>query len=306
MRRIIDGGVPVLPASVARLLPEALLAEIPRRAQGAVNELHLRADGYAWLTCGKENLSLTTALSRAQIEEILLAVCGGSLYAHADTLREGFVTLADGVRVGVVGRAVCEGGKTIGVRDVNALCFRIPTDTWMDPSPLIDLLDGFSYTRGLLLFSPPGGGKTTALRSLARALGSGAHPLRVAVVDTRCELAPSVSAKGLCTDVLLGYPRREGIEIAVRSMGAQIVICDEICGVDDAKIILELQGGGVPLIATAHGADLDGLLSRADLSLLHAAGTFGAYVDVNWRREEVFRATLRDKMEAVSHERMDL
>lgn len=306
MQRIIDGGVPVLPASVARLLPEPLLVEIPMRAQGAVNELHLRADGYAWLTCGRTNVPLATTLSQAQIEEIFLTVCGGSLYAHADTVKEGFVSLADGVRVGVVGRAVREGEKTVAIRDVSALCFRIPTDRWIDPAPLVALLDSFSYTKGLLLFSPPGGGKTTALRSLVRALGSGTHPLRVAVVDTRCELAPSVSAKGLCADVLLGYPRREGIEIAVRSMGAQIVVCDEICGVDDAKIILELQGGGVPLIATAHGADLSGLLSRADLSLLHAAGTFGAYVDVNWRRKDIFRATLRDRMEALTHERMDL
>ena len=298
MRRIIDGGVPVLPASVARLLPEGLLEEIPQRARGAVNELHLRAEGNGWLTCGGENIPLDTVLSREQIAEIFLAVCGGSLYAHADTVKEGFVTLADGVRVGVVGRAVCEGERTIGVRDVCALCFRIPTSAWIDPSPLIELLENFSYTQGLLLFSPPGGGKTTALRALIRALGSGAHPRRVAVVDTRCELAPALSAKGLCVDILSGYPRRDGIEIAVRSMGAQVVVCDEICGEDDAKTILSLQGGGVPLIATAHAARLSGLLARTDLALLHRAGTFGAYVDVNWRRDEVFRTTLRDAMEA--------
>ena len=298
MRRIIDGGVPVLPASVARLLPEGLLEEIPRRARGAVNELHLRAEGNGWLTCGGENIPLDTVLSREQIAEIFLAVCGGSLYAHADTVKEGFVTLADGVRVGVVGRAVCEGERTVGVRDVCALCFRIPTSAWIDPSPLIDLLENFSYTQGLLLFSPPGGGKTTALRALIRALGSGAHPRRVAVVDTRCELAPALSAKGLCVDILSGYPRRDGIEIAVRSMGAQVVVCDEICGEDDAKTILALQGGGVPLIATAHAARLSGLLARTDLALLHRAATFGAYVDVNWRRDEVFRTTLRDAMEA--------
>ena len=297
VRRIIDGGVPLLPASVARLLPESLLTEIPLRARGAVNELHLRADSNAWLTCGKENVSLATVFSRRQIEDVFLAVCGGSLYAHADTVREGFVSLGDGVRVGIAGRAVREGERTVGIRDVSALCFRIPTNAWVDPAPLLALLERFSYVRGLLLFSPPGGGKTTALRSLVRALGSGEHPRRVAVVDTRCELAPFLSSRGLCVDILSGYPRREGIEIAVRSMGAQVVVCDEICGADDAKTILELHGGGVPLIATAHAADRERLLSRADLALLHRAGTFGAYVDVNWRRETVFHVTLWDKIE---------
>lgn len=297
MRQIIDGGTPPIPTSVERLLPEALRAEIPARARGAVNELHLRAGGRAWLTCGRENIILDTTLSAEALADLVLAACNGSLYAHADTVRDGFLTLSDGVRVGVVGRAVLEGGRTVNVRDVSALCFRIPTHAWVDPAPLLAILQSFSYTRGLLLFSPPGGGKTTALRSLVRALGSGASPLRVAVVDTRCELAPALAAKGLCVDVLSGYPRRQGIEIAARSMGAQIIVCDELCGIDEARTVLELQGGGVPLVATAHAADVAGLLSRSDMALLHGAGTFGAYVNVDWRREEIFRATLREEVD---------
>ena len=297
MRQIIDGGTPPIPTSVERLLPEALRAEIPARARGAVNELHLRAGGRAWLTCGRENIILDTTLSAEQLADLVLAACNGSLYAHADTVRDGFLTLSDGVRVGIVGRAVLEGGRTVNVRDVSALCFRIPTHAWVDPAPLLALLQSFSYTRGLLLFSPPGGGKTTALRSLVRALGSGASPLRVAVVDTRCELAPALAAKGLCVDVLSGYPRRQGIEIAARSMGAQIIVCVELCGIDEARTVLELQGGGVPLVATAHAADVRGLLSRSDMALLHGAGTFGAYVNVDWRREEIFRAVLREEVD---------
>ena len=297
MRQIIDGGTPPIPTSVERLLPEALRAEIPARARGAVNELHLRAGGRAWLTCGRENIILDTTLSAEALADLVLAACNGSLYAHADTVRDGFLTLSDGVRVGIVGRAVLEGGRTVNVRDVSALCFRIPTHAWVDPAPLLALLQSFSYTRGLLLFSPPGGGKTTALRSLVRALGSGASPLRVAVVDTRCELAPALAAKGLCVDVLSGYPRRQGIEIAARSMGAQIIVCDELCGIDEARTVLELQGGGVPLVATAHAADVRGLLSRSDMALLHGAGTFGAYVHVDWRREEIFRAVLREEVD---------
>ena len=204
MQRIIDGGVPLLPVSVARLLPALLMDEIPTKARGAVNELHLRAGGCAWLTCGRENIPLDATLSAEQIAEILLAACGGSLYAHADTIKDGFLTLADGVRVGVVGQAVLEAGRTVTVRDVSALCFRLPAHAWIDPAPLITLLQSFSFTRGLLLFSPPGGGKTTVLRSLIRALGSGDSPVRVAVVDTRRELAPALSARGLCVDILSG------------------------------------------------------------------------------------------------------
>lgn len=300
MQRIIDGGAPLLPASVARLLPAEMLSAIEKKALGAVNEVHLRAGGQAWLTCGKENIPLDTVFTEERLSDLLLAACNGSFYAHADTIKDGFLTLSDGVRIGVVGRAVLEAGKTVNVRDISAICFRIPSNVWVDPWVLIELLRNFAYTKGLLLFSPPGGGKTTALRSLIRALGSGKEPMRVAVVDTRCELAPALSAKGLCVDVLSGYPRRQGIEIAARSMGAQVIVCDEICGIDEARTVLELQGGGVPLVATAHAADVEGLLSRTDIALLHQAGTFGAYVHVDWRREDIFRVVLRDQADGAS------
>lgn len=293
-RTILENGVPLLPASVARLLPSSVLDAIGKRAVGAVEEVCLRAGRQAWLSCGGRNIPLDAAVSGDTLADILLAACGGSLYAHAETVREGFVTLPDGVRVGVAGQAVVEGGRIVNVRNVHSLCFRIPTNVWVDPSLLVSLLHSFSLTRGLLLFSPPGGGKTTALRSLVRALGSGEAPLRVAVVDTRYELAPSLSAKGLCVDILSGYPRRQGIEIAARSLGAQVIVCDEICGMEEARTVMELQGAGVPLVATAHAADVAGLLSRPDLALLHGAGTFGAYVRVDRHSEEIFRVVRRD------------
>ena len=263
-----------------------------------MEEIRLRADGRVFLVTGGETVALDATVTADTLSEVFVAVCDGSLYAYADTVREGYVTLRDGVRVGVAGRAVVEGGRTVSVRDVHSLCFRIPNGVWVDPTPLVALLKAFSFSVGLLLYSPPGGGKTTALRSLVRALGSGDRPRRVAVVDTRCEMAPFLKARGLCVDLLTGYPRRQGIEIAVRSLGAEVVVCDELCGVEEAQAVTELQGGGVALIATAHAATLSGLLSRADVSLLHGAGTFGAYVRVDRRREPIFSAILRSEVGA--------
>ena len=281
--RIIGGGAPLLPCSVARILPpsvlEALAARIPE--QGMVEELFLRAGKRAFAVCGGANLPLDAVVPDKTLGEILLAACGGSLYAHAHTVRQGFVTMSDGVRVGVVGRAVTEGGRITAISDVTTLCFRIPRSVWVDPAVPISVLRSCSFTKGILLFSPPGGGKTTALRSIVRALAAGESPLRVAVVDTRNELAPFLTSSELSVDLLSGYPRREGIEIAARTLDAQVIVCDEICGMEEAEAVAELQGGGAVLVATAHGADLAGLLSRRDVALLHRVGTFGAYLRVD-------------------------
>lgn len=299
-RTILGGGAPLLPSSVARILPAPLRDTIEREARGAVEEIRLRAGGLVFLTSGGETRALGATVSADLLTKIFTAVCGGSLYAHADTIKDGYVTLSDGVRVGVAGRAVVEHGRTVAVREVHSLCFRIPRDVWVNPAPLVALLRSFSFSHGLLLYAPPGGGKTTALRALVRALGTGETPRRVVVVDTRCEMTPFLRASGLCVDLLCGYPRRQGIEIAVRSLGAEVVVCDELCGVEEAQALTELQSGGVALVASAHAATLSGLLSRADVALLHKAATFGAYVRVDRRANQPFSATLRTQTEGAS------
>ena len=292
-RTILGGGMPLLPASVVRLLPDEVRGAVVRGARGAVEEIRLRADGRVFLTADGETVALDTIVSADALQRIFVAVCDGSLYAHADTIKDGYVTLRDGVRVGVAGRAVVENGRTVAVREVHSLCFRMPRDVWIDPAPLVALLSAFSFSRGLLLYAPPGGGKTTILRALVRTLGAGEAPRRVVVVDTRCEMAPFLKASGLCVDLLCGYPRRQGIEIAVRSLGAEVVVCDELCGVEEARAVTELQSGGVSLVATAHASTLAGLLSRADMALLHGSGTFGAYVRVDRTARELFSAITR-------------
>ena len=123
-------------------------------------------------------------------------------------------------------------------------------------------------------------GKTTLLRGCVNILSSGASPLRTVVVDTRGELDFAQEGDELCLDVLSGYPRRAGIEIATRSMNAQLIVCDEIGDYEEAMALVSSHNCGVPLIASAHAGSLSELLSRTGIRLLHEAGIFGAYVGI--------------------------
>ena len=280
-----------MPWAVERLLPSALAAEISRRADGLVEELRLKCGRRCWMVCGGENVMLDTVMTEGQINDALTRICGGSAYAFADGIRQGFLPYEGGVRVGIVGRACSENGKTVSVRDVSTLCLRIPTPVQVDVGELLALLRGFDRVWGLLLYAPPGGGKTTALRALARGLASGERPRRVVVVDTRGELSAGLSGRNLCIDILRGYPRREGMEIAARFLGAETVICDEIFGAEEAEAVIGLISGGVPVIASAHGAELGGLLASSDMRALHRAMAFGAYVRVDRTAARLFSAT---------------
>ncbi len=294
MKNIFSDGRPPLPSHVVALLPEALVREIGEQAPAPVEELRLMAERRAVMVCGGRNLPLSTTLSRGAIESILLLACGGSLYAYAEDIRNGFVTTQEGVRIGIAGRAVVEEGRLLSVRDIRSLCLRIPGRVAPDVTRLSELIRTFPFPRGLLLYAPPGGGKTTVLRRLSAVLSCGHAPLRVVVVDTRGELAAGLEAPGLCLDILSGYPRGPGLALALRSLSPQVLVCDEISE-GEADGILRWGLGGAALLASAHGSDLPGLLRRPDLAALHKAGVFGAYVGLRREAASLFDITLYEE-----------
>ena len=102
--------------------------------------------------------------------------------------------------------------------------------------------------------------------------------MRVIVVDTRNELMQVPSGGQNCLDILVGYPKAEGIEIATRTMNAEIIVCDEIGSDEDVNAVLSAQNCGVPILATSHAASLGGLLRRSGIYRLHKACAFDMYV----------------------------
>ena len=277
-----------LPSVFFQILPSCLYSELSELiARGVpIDEIRLRTCRVASITSGGRNITLRTKLTRDQIDLIVDTICENSLYAHADTINNGYLTLSGGIRVGIVGRAAISEDRVIGVYDTSSLCFRLPRRIRRVGAPVCRLLREFEGERGVLVYSPPGHGKTTLLRSVAATMSSGEGAWRVLVIDTRGELGFSLEDPSLCIDILSGYPKALGIEIAARSMNAQLIICDEIGDVAEAEAIIAAQNCGVPLLATAHASSLDGLLMRSGLRKLHQACVFGAYVGIRRRENE--------------------
>ena len=282
---IIEGST--LPKNVSVLLPQNILWAVEKSGMTAIEEIRIKSDRNAWVSGGRNNQRLDITVTRDELEDILVRACGGSLYSAAESIKRGYVSVGDGVRVGVGGEWTVG-----GIRKITSLVIRVPHRVKIDVGGVRELLCGFGMSRGILVFSPPLGGKTSFLREVARCLASGDKPLRVVVVDTRGELEYSLG-DGLCLDVLSRYPRKEGIEIAARTLGAQVVICDEI-GVGESDAICELHGGGVPLVASAHAASLSDLLSRRGIDSLHRAGVFGAYLELSRWGEQPYKCHLRE------------
>lgn len=258
-----------------RILPEWICDEIMKcvsrtpHAENELNEIRLRADARSSLTVGERVIYLSSRLGYSDISKILATLTGGSLYAHRDTLAEGYIIADAGIRVGISGRARYEGGELIGVCDVRSLVFRIPHN---DCDVIEELFSIWKrgIGSGLIIYSPPGGGKTTAIRRLTAKIGE--CGVRVAVVDERCEFVPEDYAFAE-VEILRGYDKRRGIEIAVRTLGAEVVAVDEI-GASEASILMSSLLLGVPIISTVHAASRSELLGRASLKAILSSGAF--------------------------------
>lgn len=284
-----------IPAAVADMLPARVRGEVSAVAAGlcGIEEVRLHTGRRITLTASGDisraegrsaNYPTPAVLSQAEMDGVLTLLCGGSLYACRDTIVRGYVTYRGGYRVGVCGSAAVSGGSIVGIGDVSTLAIRIPHTSPPVGAEICRLISDMSYTRGVLIYAPPGVGKTTLVRSVAARLAAGRDARRVAVVDERGELAPGLGGVGLCVDILAGYPKARGIEIAARTLGAEVVITDEIGAREDADAVAAAQGCGVPLIATTHAGDIRELMCRPGIARLHATGAFGAYVGIRRAR----------------------
>lgn len=281
---------------VLGILPVRMREEIKRVCRSRrgglsqIREIRVRRFGVSSLLHGHEHIFLFYRPSGEEIEGIVTRLCDGGLYAHRDSISSGYIPMSGGVRVGVCGVARYEYKSVIGVSEMSSLVFRIPGHECAFGEELYRIFcDGVGS--GMLIYSPPGVGKTTALRSLAAYLGTRGRR-RVAVVDERCEFLPEDYADAE-VDLLRGYKRRAGLEIATRTMSPDVVMIDELGG-DDAASVIGVVRCGIPLVATAHAASYGELLSKASLAPLLDMGAFDVFVGIS-STDGVYRLTVDRK-----------
>lgn len=264
-------------------LPASVREQIEGRVKNmhinerSVNEIRLRSPGTSALTVSGENLILPISLGRDDMREIFKRICDGAVFAHRDDVCRGFVTVDGGIRVGVCGHARYDGGRVVGVGDVSALVFRLPGRECSFAKELY--VKWQSTGGGMLICSRAGEGKTTAIRSLARLIGSGERPRRVVVADERCEFNVS-DYTDAHVDILRGYRRPLGVDIAIRTMSAEVLIVDEISSPEDSRAMLAALGAGVTVIATAHASCLGDAMRRPYVRELVEGGLFGSVCSV--------------------------
>ncbi|MBR2474493.1 MAG: hypothetical protein IKB51_05645 [Clostridia bacterium] len=263
---------------------------LPERFRSACNnyllaypdicEIRLRIDSPLSFTLSASNLITGMMISREDIRFTLDKMTDGNYFKNEELMRGGYISLLYGIRVGVCGDVFVSGGAVKTLKYVNYINIRLPSAFISDCSPLISYIESSLFSASVLVISPPCCGKTTLLRSAALTLASAPYNKRVCVVDTNRELLlPSSFGVGLC-EYMVGYPKAYGINVAMRYMNPQYIICDEIGGSDEAEAICELQHSGVPFLASAHADTFASLKMRKNIDIMLQNGVFEAVLRI--------------------------
>lgn len=125
----------------------------------------------------------------------------------------------------------------------------------------------------MLLVGEPGSGKTTVLRSMAQELAR--QKKLVSVIDERRELfagMPRRTFPGEALDVISGIPKGQAVQMALRTLSPQVLLLDELGGMEEVSALEQGMFSGVDFVATLHAGTPEEAVGRPQIQALQARG----------------------------------
>ncbi|WP_058485257.1 stage III sporulation protein AA [Defluviitalea phaphyphila] len=247
----------------------------------------IRGDGHF-----SRNIKQAFIINQKDLVDTLQMMGEYSLYAFEEEIRNGYITLPGGHRVGLVGKVVMENGNLKTMRYIGGMNIRISHEVIGCANKIIPYIINGKNIYHTLIISPPKCGKTTLLRDLIRQISNGISDnfigLAVGVVDERSEIAGCYQGipqndVGIRTDVLDCCPKVEGMRMLLRSMSPDVIAVDEIGKVEDIYAIEDVINGGVKLICTVHGSSILDIQRKPVLKELIQKKIFERMILLNYK-----------------------
>lgn len=192
-----------------------------------------------------------------------------SVYSVEEQMKNGFITTEKGARLGLAGEYVFDKGQPLAIRNFTSVCVRIPHEIIGCGQEIYDscLKDGL---KSLLIASPPGLGKTTILRDLARIISEKTRK-NILICDERGEI--SCGEIGSTCDVMKYSNKETAFLSGIRAMRPDIIITDELSS-NDCIAVKKAYSAGVTVVASAH-------FSKRERIKEEFLGLFDRYVLLN-------------------------
>ncbi len=263
-----------------------------------LQEIRLRVNAPLMLICGgKEffvsdngqlihNYQNAYIVTLQDLKETLEYISNFSLYAYEDEIRQGFITVQGGHRIGLAGKVILDIDRIKSIQHISFLNIRVSHEIKGCGNEMIPYLFDKGEICHTLMISPPRCGKTTMLRDLIRLLSNGDNEregICVGLIDERSEIAACYRGipqndVGIRTDILDCCPKAEGMLMMIRSMSPRLIAVDEIGKKEDIDAIAYVMNCGCKMLATVHGSSLEDIRYKPVLRRLIEDKMFARYV----------------------------
>lgn len=234
-------------------------------------------------------------VNKNELRETMEYISNYSLYAFEEEIRQGFITIQGGHRVGIAGKAILDGEKIKSIKHISFINVRLSHQVKGCANQVLPYLydEKNQEIYHTLIISPPRCGKTTILRDIIRQISDGAGQvpgLSVGVVDERSEIGACYmgipqNELGMRTDILDCCPKAIGMMMLIRSMSPRVIAVDEIGSKDDLEAIEYVLNCGCKLIATVHGSSLEDIRNKPVLNRLMNEHIFERYILLSNRKQ---------------------
>lgn len=285
----------LFPVHIRKVMEQA---EVFQRLSQKLEEIRVRvnqplelvtADGAYFLNNGalvRQTDRQCLSVSEEDLRQMSTLMSRYSLYAYEEEIRQGFLTVEGGHRVGVAGKAILEQEKVKSLQHISSVNIRMSHEIPGCADRLLPMITKNREVCHTLVISPPCGGKTTLIRDLIRQISDGNAHVKgctVGVVDERseiggCYLGVAQNHLGSRTDILDCCPKAEGMIMLIRSMSPRVLAVDEIGAQEEIRAVEYAMQCGCKLIASVHGNSMAEIASKPGLGELVRQRRFERYV----------------------------
>ena len=251
-----------------------------------LQEIRLRIGKPLIIVSDNIEFVLQKTIEKDELMEILEYVSNYSLHAFENELKQGFITIEGGHRVGVTGQVLIENGEVKNIKHISSMNIRMSHEILNCADVILPYITRNKQIYNTLIISPPRCGKTTLLRDLVRQVSDGSRWVKgctVGVVDERselggCYLGVPQNQLGIRTDVLDNCPKSKGMLMLIRSMSPQVIAVDELGSTEDIHALEYAMHCGCKMIATVHATSMDEIRSKPLFEQMVKERRFERYV----------------------------
>lgn len=246
-----------------------------------MQEIRLRVNQNIRIRYQNKEIEILKKVTQKDIREVIEYVSNYSLHAYENELRQGFITIEGGHRVGIAGQVLIEKGNVKNMKHISSMNIRVSHEVKHCADKIMPYIVENNRIYHTLIISPPKCGKTTLLRDLIRQISN--NNANVGVVDERSELAGCYQGVpqndvGCRTDVLDACPKKEGMLMLIRSMSPDVIAVDEIGGMEEVDAMKYAMHCGVKMLATVHGESMEEIRKKPLFEQLVKEHCFERYV----------------------------